>query len=182
MQPFEFKEALLQRTMFVGFFLIMAGLITVACFLKAGEGLVWLVGGLLAGIVTAILGLFLFQSYYSRQYFKVNADEIVSQSKARGTIRIFWHELEAVKEGKGKISNIREAIPGLEVFITSYVMLPSTGSGERLGTLYLSDSNGQIIFVRQYLVYPSNLDKLLAAIELYSPLSPSQTLGYNTHN
>jgi hypothetical protein len=180
MPTFEFKESLLQRTMFVSFFLIMAGLLTVACFLKVADGLVWFIGGLVAGVVTLVLGLFIYQSYYSRQFFEVNDSVITSRSKAHGAIKIFWHELEAVREGKGKISNIREAVPGLEVFITSYIMLPSTGSGERLGTLYISDKKGQVIFIRQYLVYPASLDRFLAAVELYSPLSTSANLNYNT--
>jgi hypothetical protein len=182
MESFEFKESLLQRTMFTGFCLIAASLTTIACLIKITDSLVWLIGGLLAGAVTAAIALFLFQSYRTRQFFRVDENGITSQSKDRGTITLLWEDLEAVREGKGKISNIREAIPGLEVFITSYVMLPSTGSGERLGTLYLSDKNGQFIYIRQYLVYPSSLDKFLALIEFYSPISVSTTLKENFQN
>lgn len=179
MQTFVFKESLLQRTMFMGFTIVLATLITVACFVQVGNGFSWLLGGIAAGTVLFTLIYFLYQSYRGRQTFTVTNQSITSRSKARGSIKIFWANLTEVKTAKGRISDVRERVPGLEILITSYVMLPSTGDNRTLGTLYLRDNQGNTIFVRQYLVYPSTLDNLIEAIEAFSPVSSPLEQNYN---
>lgn len=184
MPAFSFRETLLQRVLFAGFFTIMLALITVACFLKVGDNLLWLLAGLLAGTVTGGVLYFIIRSYLSRQTFTVTAQAISSQSRARGLTTIFWQEVVEVTERTGRIDDIRERVPGLEVFISSYVMMPSTGAAGRFGLLFIRARDGKVIVVRQPLVYPSRLEQLLEAIELYSPqLNPAeQILKSNTDN
>ncbi len=179
-----FKETIITRVMFVGFFILMGAAIVVALFLKVSDGLIWLLPALLVAALVGSMIYYLWSSYQNQQKITITPKGISVVSRQRSKVEILWSEVEDVHEVQSKSDELRETVPGIEVLLTYYIMLPSTSTGQRRGLLVLKARDGRKIAIRQHMLYDYRLEQLLQAIDIYAPLPDpaSDALRTNTQN
>lgn len=166
---FSFKENVLVLCIVSAFFGLAAAVVTLACFIKVGDSLVWLVPGLAAALLTLFLLLFSFNAFRSRQIVSITPQSIRSRSSARGEVEIPWHEVEKVAEDALKGENVRRAMPGLEVILAMYINLPIASNGEGRSLITIKGPGERTITLRSHLLYPHRLEQLRQAISRYAP-------------
>jgi hypothetical protein len=184
MQPVSFKETILARVMFVGFFALMGSAITLALFLKTAESFFWFIPAVLVGALTLGLYYFIWVSFVTRQVINISPVEISVTSRKHGRSSIRWLEVLEVYEVQNKTDELRENMPGLELLLTYYIMLPQTTSGQKRGLIVLKGEDGTKISIRRHMLYEHRLNQLLQAIDFYTtyPDTPTSMLRANNHN
>ena len=185
-EPLTFKENILIRSVVSILFGLAAGVVAAAAFTKifTDGGIVFIVPGLLALGLMLVLFWFFVASYNSRQYIAVTPQQLTARSRLRGEQTIYWHNLAKITETPLIIEKIRGIMPLVEIMISYYFLLPLPATSEKRGLLIFEAKDGNLISLREHLLYPHHLDQLRQAAASYAPvLSRSQLmLKSNTQN
>ncbi|MEI7556328.1 hypothetical protein [Candidatus Chlorohelix sp.] len=184
METSTFSETLLARILFSGFFILMGGAVTVALFLKVADNFWWVFPALLVALLEIGLIYYSWYSYSTRQRVTITPQYLSVYSHKRGETKINWFEIVDVYETQNKADELREALPGLELLITYYIMLPQTTSGGKRGLLVIKAEDGRKIALRQHMIYDHNMHLLLRAIDFYTayPDPTTEFLRSNNQN
>ena len=184
MESTTFNETLLARILFAGFFTLMGGAVTYALFLKVADNFWWVFPALLVALLEIGLIYYIWYSYSTRQRVTITPQYLSVYSQKRGETRIKWLEIVDVYEAQNKADELRETMPGLELMLTYYIMLPQTTAGGKRGLLVIKAEDGRKIALRQHMIYDHRMNQLLRAIDLYTayPDPATQILRTNNRN
>jgi hypothetical protein len=182
METTTFNETLLARVLFAGFFTLMGAATTLALFLKVADNFWWVIPALLVAVLEICLIYYIWYSFITRQRITITPQYLSAYSRKHGETKIKWLEIVEVYEAQNKADELRENMPGLELMLTYYIMLPQTTAGGKRGLLVIKAENGRKIAVRQHMIYDHRMNQLLRAIDLYTAYPDPTTEILRTNN